>query len=67
MKGHSIKMNELKLTQTLLFQFFHFMCVAANASELICMAHLVNIKRFFLLFEFFTLNTKFYMHIKFYI
>ena len=29
-----------------LFQFFHFMCVAANASELFCMVHLANIERF---------------------
>ena len=39
--------NELKLTQVELFQFFRFMCVAANASELFCMAHLANIEYFF--------------------
>ena len=41
-----IKVNELKLTQVELFSFFHFMCAAANASELFCMAHLANNKRF---------------------
>ena len=41
-----IKVNELKLTQTELFKFFHFMCAVANPSELFCMAYLVNIKRF---------------------
>ena len=47
-------MNELKLTQVELFQNFHFMCVAANASELFCMAHLTNIECFlyFLTFDF---------------
>ena len=30
-----INVNELKLTQVNLFSFFHFMCVAGNASELI--------------------------------
>ena len=33
-KMRFIKVNELKLTQIELFLFFHFMCVAANASEL---------------------------------
>ena len=37
-----IKVNELKLTQVELFSFFHFLCAAANASELFCMAHLAN-------------------------
>ena len=41
-----MKVNELKLTQVELFSFFHFMCVAANASELFCMAHLANYERF---------------------
>ena len=40
-------MNELKLSQVELFSFFfHFMCVADNASELFCMARLENIERF---------------------
>ena len=34
------------ITQVELFSFFHFMCVAANASELSCVAHLANIERF---------------------
>ena len=41
-----IKMNELKLTQVELFDFFHLMHVAANASELFSMAHLENNERF---------------------
>ena len=41
-----IKVNELKLTQVQLFKFIYFMYVAANASELFCMAHLANIERF---------------------
>ena len=41
-----IKMNELKLTQVDFFSFFHFICVAANASELSCIDHLANIERF---------------------
>ena len=41
-----MKVNELKLTEVELFEFFHFMCVAANASELFCMAHLADIERF---------------------
>ena len=45
-KAHFIKMNELKLTQVELFQFVHFMCVTANASEFFCMVHLANIERF---------------------
>ena len=32
-KVQFIKANELKLTQIKLFNFFHFMCVAANGSE----------------------------------
>ena len=44
-KVHFITVNELKLTQVELFSFFPFMYVAANASELFCMAHLANIKR----------------------
>ena len=43
-KKRFIKENELKLTQAELFSFFHFMCVATNASELFCMAHLANNK-----------------------
>ena len=41
-----IKVNELKLIEVELFYFFHFMCVAAIASELFCMAHLANIEHF---------------------
>ena len=41
-----IKVNELKLIQVELFSFFHFMCVVANAYELVCMTHLANIDRF---------------------
>ena len=41
-----IKVNELKLAQNELFLDFNFMCVAANASELFSMAHLINIERF---------------------
>ena len=43
-KVRFIKVNELKLTLVDLFAFFHFTCVAANASELFCMAHLANIE-----------------------
>ena len=39
-------MNELKLIQVGLFSFFHFMRVAANASELFCMTPLANIESF---------------------
>ena len=39
--------DELKLTHVELFYFFHFMCVAANASKLFFMAYLANIERFF--------------------
>ena len=45
-KVRFIKVNGLKLTQVELFSFFQFMYVAANASELFCVAHLVNIERF---------------------
>ena len=41
-----MKVSELKLTQVELFSFFHFMRVAANASELLCMAHLASNARF---------------------
>ena len=37
------KVNDLKLTQVELISFYHLSCVAANASELFCMAHLANI------------------------
>ena len=47
-----IKVNELKLTQVELFSFFHFMCAAANASELFCMAHLANIEPFYTILTF---------------
>ena len=33
-KVRFIKVNKLKLTQVELFYFFHFICAAANASEL---------------------------------
>ena len=45
-KVRFIIVNDLKLTQGELFSFFHFMCTAANASELFCMAHLENNERF---------------------
>ena len=38
-----IKMNDLKLTQA---EFSPFMCVAANATGLFCLAHFANIERF---------------------
>ena len=46
-KARFIKMIELKLTEVELFYFFHFMCVATNASELFCMAHLAKIELVF--------------------
>ena len=49
-KARFMKVNELKLTQVELLYFFHFMCAAAHASELFCMAHLVNNERFLLPF-----------------
>ena len=58
-----IKVNDLKLTQVELFSFFHFMCVAANASELFYMARLENIERFFYTISTFILNMKFYKHV----
>ena len=45
-KVRFIKVNKLKLNQVELFYFFHFICVAANASELFCKAHLANNKPF---------------------
>ena len=45
-KERFIKLNDLKLIQVESFWFFHFMCIAANASELFCMAHLSKIERF---------------------
>ena len=41
-----IQANKLKLAQVELFSFFHFMCAAANASELFCMVHLADNERF---------------------
>ena len=38
-------MKELKLTHVELFSVFHFKSVAANVSELFCVAHLANIER----------------------
>ena len=40
------QVNELILTQAELFSFFHFMCVAADASKLFCITQLPNNKRF---------------------
>ena len=45
-KMRFIKLNELKLTLAELFPLFYFMCVAANASELLCLAHLTKNERF---------------------
>ena len=45
-KVRFIKENELKLTHVELYLFFHFKCVAANVSELFCMANLFNNERF---------------------
>ena len=36
----------VKIKSSWVILFFHFMRVAANASELFCMAHLANIERF---------------------
>ena len=44
-KMRFIKVSELILTQVELLLTFYFVCVAANASELFCMAHLANIER----------------------
>ena len=41
-----MKVDELKLTQIELFQFFHFMCAAANESELFSIVHLAHIECF---------------------
>ena len=41
-----IKVNELQLTQVEFFSFIQLKCVAANASELFCMAYLANIESF---------------------
>ena len=41
-----IKVDDLKLTQVEFLSFSHFMCGAANASEIFCMAHLANIEHF---------------------
>ena len=45
-KVRFMKVNELKLTHVELFQFFHILCAAANASELLCVAYLESIERF---------------------
>ena len=45
-KVHFVKVNELKLIEVELFQFFHFMCVAADASELFCVTHLASNEHF---------------------
>ena len=52
-KVRFIKVNELKLTQVELFYLFHFMCAAANASELVAMIFL-----FFFSFPFFFFKIK---------
>ena len=36
----------VKINSIWVILIFHFMCVAANASELFCMAYLANIERF---------------------
>ena len=41
-----MKANQLKLIQVELLQFFPFMCVAGNISDLFCMAYLAIIERF---------------------
>ena len=51
-KARFMKVNEIKLCQIELFQFFQFMCVAANAYELFCMAYLANIERFLYHYKF---------------
>ena len=38
-KVRLVSVNELKLTQTELISFFHFVCDAANSLELFSMAH----------------------------
>ena len=47
-----MKVSELILTQVELFSFFHFMCAAANASELFSTAHLANSERFYTILTF---------------
>ena len=46
-----MKVSEIKITQVEFFSFFHFVCVAANASELIFMDHLANIESFLYHYE----------------
>ena len=41
-----MEVNGLKLTHVQLLKFFHSMCVAVSVSELFCMTHLANVKRF---------------------
>ena len=62
-KASFIKVNELKLSQVELFKFFHFLCVAANATKLFYMVYLANIEHF-ISFELFILNIKFYITCK---
>ena len=45
-KVRFVKVNELKLTQVELFSLFDFKSVAANVSELFCLAHLANDEHF---------------------
>ena len=42
----AFQVYELKLTQVESLQFFHFICVGANAYELFLMTHFANIERF---------------------
>ena len=56
-------MNELNLSEVELFEFFSFMCVAANASKMIYMAYFANIERFLYHSNLFILNIEFYMHV----
>ena len=42
-EGAFYQIEWVKFTEVELLSFFHFLCVAANASELFCMVHLVNI------------------------
>ena len=43
---HFIKLNELELTQAELFSFLYFNSVAANVTELFCVAIQANIELF---------------------
>ena len=45
-EGVFYQSQSVKIIQAELFSFFHFVCAAANSSELFCMAHLANNERF---------------------